>query len=69
MFTLSENQYARLVVYDIIGNEVAELLNEKLEANKVYTLEFNSGNLASGVYYYRIITENRSMVKKMIILK
>jgi hypothetical protein len=69
MFTSSENQYARLVVYDIIGNEVAELLNEKLEANKVYTLEFNSGNLASGVYFYRIVTSNQSIIKKMLILK
>lgn len=68
-FASSESSLARLVIYDVLGNEVAELLNEQLEANKVYNLEFNARNLASGVYYYRLITTNKNIVKKMLLLK
>lgn len=68
-FASSESSLARLVIYDVLGNEVAELLNEQLEANKVYNIEFNSSNLASGVYYYRLITLNKNIVKKMLLLK
>lgn len=68
-FASSKNETARLVVYDLLGNEVAELFNDKLEANKVYNIEFNASNLSSGVYFYAIKTNSFNQIKKMILLK
>jgi hypothetical protein len=57
-------------IYDILGNEVAELLNEKKEKGE-YEIEFdvNKYKLTSGVYIYRIQSGGFVNVKKMIVLK
>ncbi len=58
----------KLVVYDILGREVATLLNE----NKVpgeYSVEFNASNLASGVYIYRLQAGDFVSAKKMVLIK
>jgi len=64
-------------VYNVLGQEVAALLNNKqIEAGK-YQINFDAVHLASGVYYYRIdatSTENQHkatfvQVKKMMVLK
>ena len=57
-----------LKIYDILGKEIATLVNEeKLSGN--YSIEFNAKNLTSGIYYCRIISNNYSSTKKMILLK
>ncbi len=55
-------------VYDVLGNEVATLLDENKEAG-YHSIEFNSTGLASGVYFYSIIAGDFFSVKKMTILK
>jgi len=63
-------------IYDILGSEVMELLNEQKEAG-VYEVEFNSDNLSSGMYVYKISAVDPSsnsgqvfvQTKKMILLK
>ncbi|MBI9070566.1 MAG: endonuclease [Melioribacteraceae bacterium] len=60
---------AKLKVYNSIGKEVAELFNNKADARRIYEVEFNSKNLASGVYFYSIISDSRVEVKKMLLLK
>ena len=55
-------------VYNINGTEVANLVNEVKEAGS-YSVEFNARNLASGVYFYRIISGDFVQTKKMAILK
>ena len=59
-------------IYDVIGNEVATLVDEYKPAGK-YEVEFNpaSGNrnLASGIYFYQLKAENYIETKKMILLK
>ena len=55
-------------VYDLIGSEVAVLVNEVKQAG-VYRVSFDGGNLASGVYFYKMIAEDYSVVKKMNLLK
>ncbi|HEY3251717.1 MAG TPA: T9SS type A sorting domain-containing protein, partial [Ignavibacteria bacterium] len=59
-------------LYDILGQEVYTIVNESKEAG-YYTAEFNGTNLASGVYFYRIIVEgaaqNFSKTLKMILVK
>jgi hypothetical protein len=46
-----------LILYDIAGREAAVLVNEVKQAG-YYTMQFNAGNLASGIYFYRIPAEN-----------
>jgi hypothetical protein len=55
-------------VYDILGNEVATLIDEYREAGK-YQIEFNATQLASGVYFYRFSSGDYLSIKKMILLK
>jgi hypothetical protein len=57
-----------LKVYDILGNEVATLVNEEKPAGS-YEVEFNADNLSSGVYIYRIQTADYTDTKKMILLR
>ncbi len=57
-----------LKVYDILGNEVAILVDEYRNAGN-YEIEFNSTDLASAIYLYRLQTDNYTATKKMILLK
>ncbi|BDQ03630.1 T9SS type A sorting domain-containing protein [Ignavibacterium sp.] len=63
-----------LKVYDVLGNEVATLVNEYREAGS-YKVEFSTGSignaseLPSGVYYYKLSVGNFSDVKKMMLIK
>jgi hypothetical protein len=61
-----------LKVYDILGNEVATLVDEYRNAGS-YEVEFNSAssikNLASGIYFYRLQAGDYVETKKMILLK
>ncbi|MCC6255920.1 MAG: T9SS type A sorting domain-containing protein [Ignavibacteriaceae bacterium] len=67
-YSVKENGYVRLKVYDIIGNEVADLVNRNLNAG-YYSVEFNAGELPSGVYIYSIQVNNFFDSKKMILIK
>ena len=58
----------QLSVYNILGEKVAELLNQEMAAGKHF-IEFNAANLTSGIYFYEIKTNNFLDVKKMIMLK
>ena len=57
-----------LKVYDILGNEVATLVNEEKPAGE-YEVEFNGSNLPSGIYFYKLQAGNLVETKKMILLK
>lgn len=57
-----------LKVYDLLGNEVATLVNEEKSAG-IYNVNFNASNLSSGIYYYKLTAGNNSSVKKMILLR
>jgi hypothetical protein len=57
-----------LKVYDVLGNEIATLVNEEKPAG-TYEAEFNANHLSAGVYYYTIVTNNIVQTKKMILLK
>ncbi|MDZ7622861.1 MAG: T9SS type A sorting domain-containing protein [Ignavibacteriaceae bacterium] len=79
-FALAETQSAKLIIYDVLGNEVAVLFNGIADGGKVYEVEFNSHsasgqsfrlarNLTSGVYFYRLATESKVENRKMLLLK
>jgi hypothetical protein len=65
---VSEKQEVKLVIYDLLGSEVVTLVNEEKSAGN-YEVEFNASNLPSGMYIYKIQTNNFSDTKKMILLK
>ncbi|MFH1196806.1 MAG: right-handed parallel beta-helix repeat-containing protein [bacterium] len=61
-------QQVTLKIYDILGNEVATLVNEQ-KAPGYYEVKFNASQLSSGVYFYRIVTGNFIKTMKMILLR
>jgi photosystem II stability/assembly factor-like uncharacterized protein len=64
----NDNALVILKVYDILGNEVANLINEEKPAG-IYEIEFDVGPLTSGIYFYRLEVDKFVDIKKMIILK
>lgn len=60
--------FVTLKVYDVLGNEVATLVNDEKLAGK-YELNFNASSLASGVYFYQLKAGEYINTKKMILLK
>ena len=64
----AKSGWQTLIVYDILGNEIAMLVNEERPAGN-YEIEFNSTALASGIYLYRLQIDNYTATKKMILLK
>ena len=71
-YAISNMQFVTLKVYDIIGNEIATLVNEYKPAGS-YEVEFNSAssikNLASGIYFYHLQAGDFVETKKMTLLK
>ncbi|HMS33488.1 MAG TPA: FG-GAP-like repeat-containing protein [Ignavibacteria bacterium] len=67
-FDLKNISNVRLTVYDISGKAVEELLNSKLNPGS-YEYTWNAGNVASGVYFYRIEAPNLSISKSMLYVK
>jgi uncharacterized lipoprotein YddW (UPF0748 family) len=67
-FALPEGGNTSLKVYDMVGNEVAELLNEDIPAGR-YFLNFNAAHLSSGVYIYILRSGEKMMSNKMILIK
>ena len=58
----------KLAVYDILGKEVAVLVDDNLKPGS-YEVDFNAANLPSGTYFYRLITDGFSETKKMTLIK
>ncbi len=67
-FAIAKQGLVTLKVYDILGREVASLVNENLGAGN-YHVNFNSSNLASGTYIYRLIAGNVMIARKMMVVK
>jgi photosystem II stability/assembly factor-like uncharacterized protein len=58
----------KIVIYDILGNEITTLVNEQLVPG-TYEVEWNAAGNSSGIYYYRLTAGKYSETKKMILLK
>lgn len=57
-----------LKVYDISGKELA-VLADGIQPEGAHKIKFTAGNLSSGVYFYKLVTENKTLVRQMILLK
>ena len=67
-FTISDFGYVSLKVYDVLGNEVAALVDEEKPAGN-YEINFNASEITSGIYFYKIQIGNYIETKKMVLLK
>lgn len=71
-YQLAMDNWVTLKVYDILGGEVATLVNEHKEAG-YYSVQFNSStiknNLPSGIYYYKLSAGSKVFMNKMLLLK
>jgi hypothetical protein len=67
-YSVKENGFVNLKVYDVLGNEVSSLVNEEKQAGS-YTVTFDAGRLASGIYFYTISANNFHQTKKMLLIK
>jgi len=67
-FDLPEYSKVTITVFDLLGKEVARLVDGPMNAGS-HSIQFNGANLASGVYFYQIKAQHFTSVKKMILLK
>jgi hypothetical protein len=67
-YAISSRQYATLKVYDVLGSEIATIVNEEKPVGN-YEIEFDATGLPSGVYIYRLTAGSFTNSKKMILLR
>ncbi|OGU55708.1 MAG: hypothetical protein A2V66_13800 [Ignavibacteria bacterium RBG_13_36_8] len=67
-YDIPKETFVSLRVYDLFGQEIEILVNERLPAGR-YESEFNGSKLASGIYFYRLQAGSFTKTKKLILLK
>jgi hypothetical protein len=67
-YQITTQSYISLKVFDVLGREVATLVNENKKPGS-YEVEFDGSNLSSGLYFYRLQTSNFLETKKLLLLK
>ena len=67
-YVLPEAGFVSLAVYDILGHKVAVLVNGRHAAG-THDVHFDASQLPSGVYFYRLRTPNKTMTRKMMLVK
>lgn len=67
-YSIPSDNNVEIKVFNVLGMEVATLLNENEQAG-VHSVEFDASNLSSGIYFYKIVSGNYYEIKKMILLR
>ena len=67
-YNIPEEGFVSLKVYDVLGNEITELVNED-QATGNYHVDFDGSGLTSGLYFYKLITDDFTAIKKMVLVK
>ena len=67
-FSIPQDGLVKLVVYDVLGKEIATLVNSE-QTSGTYQVTFDASKLNSGVYFYKITSGDFSDVKKMLLVK
>ena len=67
-YSIPEKSFVVLKVYDVLGKEITTLVNEVKPAGN-FKVEFDAANLTSGVYIYKLESENHLLVKKMLLVR
>lgn len=68
-YSLSRGSTITLKVYDLMGREVAVLVNNEKKTAGTYEVSFDAANLSSGIYFYKLQTESTMVIKKMVLIK
>jgi hypothetical protein len=67
-FQVPKTGFVKLSVFDVMGREIQVLVNQQLSVG-TYEADFDASNLPSGVYYYKLETEEFNETKKMVLVK
>ncbi len=67
-YDIPQISFVTIIVYDVLGSEVATIANEEEPAGN-YKVEFNGSKLTSGVYFYQLRAGDYTNTKKMILLR
>jgi photosystem II stability/assembly factor-like uncharacterized protein len=67
-YQLKTKSHVQLIIYDITGREIIKLVNQNQNAGE-YSVNFNAGNFASGIYIYKLKTDSFEQSRKMILLR
>ncbi|MBZ0180051.1 MAG: T9SS type A sorting domain-containing protein [Melioribacteraceae bacterium] len=67
-YSIPKSSLVNITVNDLLGRRIAELTNEKKEAGS-YEVNFNAENLPSGLYIYKLTTNEKIVIKKMMLLR
>jgi hypothetical protein len=67
-FDIPKSNHVKIIIYNALGKEITTLVNEKLSAGS-YEVNWNASGYPSGVYFYRLLTEEFADTRKMVLLK
>ncbi len=67
-YSIVKDSHVRLVVFDMLGREVVKLVDEE-KTSGVYTVLFDAGDLASGIYFYTLQAGDLTLIKKSVLIK
>jgi len=67
-FALPKSSLAKLILYDVLGREIAMLVNEELKAG-IYVINWHAFLYPSGFYFYKLLSYDYAETKKMVIIK
>jgi plastocyanin len=67
-YALAQNDFVSIKVFDILGEELATIVNGK-EFAGYHEIKFDAANLPSGIYFYKVQSRNATQIKKMLLLK
>ena len=68
-FTVPTDGYTTLTVFNVIGQEVATLVNGMMKAGNLNTVQFDGSQLSSGMYYAQLTHDGHQLLQKMMLLK
>ncbi len=71
-FGIPVRDFVNISIYECLGRKISELVNEMKDAG-IYEIEINSSDLmtnsSSGIYFYRLVSKNKQLTKKLVLLK
>ena len=68
-FSVAENGFTNLSIYNALGQKVDELFNQNAEKGNLYQINFDGAKLSSGVYFYSLVQGSLVISKKMMLIK
>lgn len=69
IFSLNRSENISLIIYDSAGRIVKKLIDNEFKNTGQYSLIFNAGDLPSGIYFYSLVTDEKTLAKKAVLLK